>query len=111
MALDRWDRDRGIHYFEYDQPEPSPGMVDAFTVARAFIWVSDRHIALGIVMVIDGLELYRVKSADVIAMARDRLSRMLEDIPGTHYEEAKGLKENTTYVYDWGGKLIRRVLP
>ena len=111
MAADRWERDR-IHHFEYDHPEPCPGMVDAFTVAKAFIWVPDKHIALGIVMVIDGLELNQLKvAADVIAMARDRLSRMLEDMPGTHYDEAKGLKENTTYVYDWGGKFLRRVLP
>jgi hypothetical protein len=66
------------------------------------------HIALGIVMVIDGLELHGANTAHVIAMARDRLSRMLE---GTHYEDAKGLTVNTTYVYDWGGKFIRRELP
>jgi hypothetical protein len=44
-------------------------------------------------------------------MARDRLGRMLEDIPGTHYDEAKELKESITYVYDWGGRVIRRVQP
>ena len=109
MVSGRWERNR-IHHFEYDQPEPCP-MMDAFTVAKAFIWVPDKHIALGIVMVIDGLEMSRLNAEDVIAMARDRLGRMLEDIPGTHYDEAKELKESITYVYDWGGRVIQRVRP
>ena len=106
MVTLRWEEP--IHYYDY-----TPDTVqrhhnrDVFTVAEAYIYNADNSASIHLAYIITGLELH--KAGMTMARAIEEARRHLEgltrrDTPGTLFEQAKTLQQDSVLVFSWDGR-------
>jgi hypothetical protein len=116
MGTDRWDEERGIHYYEYT-PETIkryPGR-DAYTVAEAYLYAQgDPPVALGIIIIVSALELRSrgMSRAVAIEKGRELIRRHLSpDVAGGFAEHARTMRQSETYLFSSDDLPLGRVFP
>ena len=111
LVTDRWEGD-DIHIYEYapNSTERYFG-TDTFKMAEGYVYNRD-GFAIGYVYVVSAQDLRtRVALQKAIDAARLELERKLsKDLGGGAYETVQKIKENQTYLMEWTGRLLWRVL-